>query len=377
LDNDLETASNHDGKNDSNIKRTLRDHSKKKTQDHLENKLNNHNPAPTTSSKTSKPTNEGVKKYLNLIQKLKKHPKSDPFLEPVDVVGLGLDDYYTIVKEPMDLSTVENKLKNEEYANANQLIADIRKIWSNAQLYNKKGNLVHQMAVELSGYFEKNLKEMGDVSFNDTVKDLEKKVERLSKQITELHNKNTKGHSNSKNKSSSAQDKGLTRDEKKILCQNIKRLPAEHLRGVWEIVSEGLNQKSNTKEVLEFDIESLPVKVTRELDKYVKLKMSSTNTSHNKSKNKTKEPTVVQTIVKSQRLPEGVPVPNTGGYHGIPIQNSQHIPYNSNSQQVYYTQPEPVQQAAHVNDDKSSESSFISDSDSDNDLEPTHKKFVQ
>ena len=33
-----------------------------------------------------------------------------PFLLPVDVDSLGLTDYYTIVKTPMDLSTVKKRL---------------------------------------------------------------------------------------------------------------------------------------------------------------------------------------------------------------------------------------------------------------------------
>jgi len=199
----------------------------------------------------------------------------------------------------MDLSTVENRLKSDKYSNVSQFVADIRKIWSNAQLYNPKESEVHKMAVNLSAFFEKNFKEMGDFSFNDTVKDLEKKVEKLSKQITELHTKNSKNHNNSKqNKSSSANEKALTKEEKKILCQNIKKLPPEHLKGVWEIVSEGLNQQSNTKEVLEFDINSLPVRVTKELDKYVKHKMSTANKSKNKSKTNLQ---TIHTVVKTQK----------------------------------------------------------------------------
>jgi len=42
---------------------------------------------------------------------------------------------------------------------------------------------------------------------------------------------------------------------------------------VWEIVSEGM-QHNNNREELEFDIDTLPVKITRELEKYVKIKLS-------------------------------------------------------------------------------------------------------
>lgn len=54
----------------------------------------------------------------------------------------------------------------------------------------------------------------------------------------------------------------MTTLEKKQLVNNIKKLPAEHLRGVWEIVSDGLTIQNQSEEI-EFDIDTLPVKKTR------------------------------------------------------------------------------------------------------------------
>ena len=38
---------------------------------------------------------------------------AEPFLEPVDPKQVA--DYYEVIKDPMDLSTVEAKLANGEY----------------------------------------------------------------------------------------------------------------------------------------------------------------------------------------------------------------------------------------------------------------------
>lgn len=42
---------------------------------------------------------------------LKAHKSSWPFLLPVDVEALDIPEYYEIIKEPMDLQTIESKIK--------------------------------------------------------------------------------------------------------------------------------------------------------------------------------------------------------------------------------------------------------------------------
>ena len=64
----------------------------------------------------------------------------------------------------------------------------------------------------------------------------------------------------------------MTIQEKKNLGMNIRTLPPECLKGVWEIVSDGLNIQ-NAKEELEFDIETLAVKKTRLLERFVNGKL--------------------------------------------------------------------------------------------------------
>lgn len=64
----------------------------------------------------------------------------------------------------------------------------------------------------------------------------------------------------------------MTIQEKKNLGMNIRTLPPEFLKGVWEIVSEGMNVQHASEE-LEFDIDTLPVKKTRLLERYVNTKL--------------------------------------------------------------------------------------------------------
>jgi len=45
-----------------------------------------------------------------MIANLWKNGSAWIFYEPVDIVKLGIPDYHDIIKQPMDLGTVKNKL---------------------------------------------------------------------------------------------------------------------------------------------------------------------------------------------------------------------------------------------------------------------------
>ena len=51
-----------------------------------------------------------------LLKPLLKMDSAVAFLEPVDPVALNLPDYLTIITQPMDLGTIQNKLNTSQYA---------------------------------------------------------------------------------------------------------------------------------------------------------------------------------------------------------------------------------------------------------------------
>ncbi|KAH8740925.1 hypothetical protein FG386_002471 [Cryptosporidium ryanae] len=87
--------------------------------------------------------------YSEVLSKLKDHPDSEPFLEPVNWKRLGLDDYLSIVKNPMDLKTIEKKLKSNSYSTPEKFWEDIELIWYNCQLYNHESSEVYQQSINL------------------------------------------------------------------------------------------------------------------------------------------------------------------------------------------------------------------------------------
>mgnify|MGYP005983758899 CR=1 FL=1 len=77
-----------------------------------------------------------------------------PFYNPVDAERLGLHDYHEIIKKPMDLGTVKQKMDNREYRNAQEFAADVRLIFTNCYKYNPSDHDVVAMARKLQDVFE-------------------------------------------------------------------------------------------------------------------------------------------------------------------------------------------------------------------------------
>jgi hypothetical protein len=51
-------------------------------------------------------------------------------------LGLGLTDYTFIIKNPMDIGTVGEKLRSEKYRFVEEALDDIQLIWDNCKSYN-------------------------------------------------------------------------------------------------------------------------------------------------------------------------------------------------------------------------------------------------
>jgi hypothetical protein len=81
---------------------------------------------------------EKCEKILKLLQK---DPEAFVFLKPVNWRSLKLLDYPIIIKKPMDLSTVEKKLKKKEYETVKAFHEDLSLIWDNCKTYNVEGSV--------------------------------------------------------------------------------------------------------------------------------------------------------------------------------------------------------------------------------------------
>ncbi|XP_032896547.1 CREB-binding protein isoform X4 [Amblyraja radiata] len=84
-------------------------------------------------------------------------PESLPFRQPVDPSLLGIPDYFDIVKNPMDLSTIKRKLDTGQYQEPWQYVEDVWLMFNNAWLYNRKTSRVYKYCAKLAEVFEQEI----------------------------------------------------------------------------------------------------------------------------------------------------------------------------------------------------------------------------
>ncbi|MES1921007.1 hypothetical protein MHBO_002612 [Bonamia ostreae] len=96
-----------------------------------------------------------MEECLKLCNLLQSKPEAEAFLSPVDWKALNLPDYPQIIKQPMDLGTIEKNLKQNVYKDSHEFSKDMRLIWKNAKTYNQEGSGIYVVAHQLEGLFEK------------------------------------------------------------------------------------------------------------------------------------------------------------------------------------------------------------------------------
>ncbi|XP_061684902.1 nucleosome-remodeling factor subunit BPTF-like isoform X2 [Syngnathoides biaculeatus] len=96
---------------------------------------------------------EGLRRIL---RSLTAHKMAWPFLEPVDTGDAP--DYYKVIKEPMDLSTMEERLHKRKYLRLTEFVADMTKVFDNCRYYNPSDSPFYQCAEVLESFFVQKLK---------------------------------------------------------------------------------------------------------------------------------------------------------------------------------------------------------------------------
>ncbi|XP_074077791.1 LOW QUALITY PROTEIN: bromodomain testis-specific protein [Macrotis lagotis] len=121
------------------------------------------NPPPPefiNAKKTGRLTNQLQYLQKVVLKALWRHSFSWPFQQPVDAAKLKLPDYYSIIKKPMDLSTIKKRLEHKYYVKSSECIEDLKTMFNNCYLYNKPGDDIVLMAQALEKLFMQKMAQM-------------------------------------------------------------------------------------------------------------------------------------------------------------------------------------------------------------------------
>ncbi|XP_065848745.1 transcription factor GTE4-like [Euphorbia lathyris] len=259
----------------------------------------------------------GSKVFKNcstLLDKLMKHKHGWVFNAPVDVKTLGLHDYFTIIKHPMDLGTVKTKLNKNWYKSPEEFAEDVRLTFHNAMTYNPMGHDVHIMAEMLLQIFEERwavIKSEYDCEMRFPSSydlgiptpasrkspplppplDMRRIFDRSEfmaypstdprpKSISTTPSDRTPAPKKPKAKDPHKRD--MMYEEKQKLSTNLQSLPPEILDNIVQIIMKRNSSLSQHGDEIEVDIDSVDAETLWELDRFV------TNYKKSLSKNKRK-----------------------------------------------------------------------------------------
>jgi len=103
-------------------------------------------------------TAEDCEAIKRLVKQLLANRSSVPFQQPVD--PNEVPNYYKVIKEPMDLSSVEKKVNNGQYTKLCEFIGDVMRIFENCRFFNQPNTSIMKSAQTLETFFSQKLSQL-------------------------------------------------------------------------------------------------------------------------------------------------------------------------------------------------------------------------
>ncbi|XP_076324451.1 bromodomain adjacent to zinc finger domain protein 2B-like isoform X5 [Tachypleus tridentatus] len=123
-----------------------------------ENNSSNKSKSNERKEKSKPQINKEFTFARNLLEELEKHEDSWPFLLPVKTKQFPT--YKKIIKKPMDLSTIRNKLEGGLYKVKEEFAEEVRLIFDNCETFNEDESPVGRAGHSLRAYFESRWAEL-------------------------------------------------------------------------------------------------------------------------------------------------------------------------------------------------------------------------
>uniref|UniRef100_A0A8C9RSC2 histone acetyltransferase n=1 Tax=Scleropages formosus TaxID=113540 RepID=A0A8C9RSC2_SCLFO len=94
-----------------------------------------------------------------ILQHVKNHQNAWPFMEPVKKTEAP--GYYQVIRFPMDLKTISERLKSRYYTTRKLFMADMQRVFTNCREYNPPESEYYKCANLLEKFFYTKIKEAG------------------------------------------------------------------------------------------------------------------------------------------------------------------------------------------------------------------------
>ncbi|XP_024155300.1 histone acetyltransferase KAT2B [Oryzias melastigma] len=114
---------------------------------------------PAGKGKELKDPDQLYSTLKSILQHVKSHQNAWPFMEPVKKTEAP--GYYQVIRFPMDLKTMSERLKSRYYTTRKLFMADMQRIFTNCREYNPPESEYYKCANLLEKFFYGKIKEAG------------------------------------------------------------------------------------------------------------------------------------------------------------------------------------------------------------------------
>uniref|UniRef100_A0A8B9J5T8 histone acetyltransferase n=1 Tax=Astyanax mexicanus TaxID=7994 RepID=A0A8B9J5T8_ASTMX len=114
---------------------------------------------PVGKGKEVKDPDQLYSTLKTILQQVKSHQNAWPFMEPVK--KNEAPGYYQVIRFPMDLKTMSERLKSRYYTTRKLFMADMQRIFTNCREYNPPESEYYKCANLLEKFFYTKIKEAG------------------------------------------------------------------------------------------------------------------------------------------------------------------------------------------------------------------------
>lgn len=212
-----------------------------------------------------------LRQFGSILKQITQHKWCWPFTRPVDVAGLSLRDYYDVIKRPMDLGSIRDRMELNDgsgYSNVREIYEDVRLVFRNAMTYNKPGTEVYMMAKALLEKFEEKWRsilepklieleakreEQGSIDIGG--QDSEIALQKYSDVVFEKLN-NIEQQLEDFLGAATSNSRPLSVTEKKELVNRIQHLPSTGLNRIVEIIAQRNHSYNVSAEEIRVDLDN-------------------------------------------------------------------------------------------------------------------------